>query len=180
MLTADSCSAIYLIYYCSWGNPFRVFFRDFGVLGPSKIQGRANSRGRLSLKKKPDPQRSTKRDKRAEIVPNKKKIIQKKRKQKKEKEKEKVAWGLGLEGGGSRVFVPLGISPFFFFLVSEVFASGVGNSFNVALVSGMTASDFWRGPCLCCAYFWCSPCLLYDPCLWRCCFWRRNSKILYL
>ena len=37
--------------------------------------------------------------------------------------------------------MPLGISPFFFFLVSEVFASGVGNSFNVALVSGMTASD---------------------------------------
>jgi len=38
--------ALYFICYCSWGNPSSAFVR---VLGTSKMLGRQNSRGRLSL-----------------------------------------------------------------------------------------------------------------------------------
>ena len=78
------------------------------------------------------------------MVPARKKI-KKERKEKKKRKRKRLGlassrFGLGLVGG-SRVFAPLGISPSSSFPVSEVFASGVGNSFDVAPVCGMAASD---------------------------------------
>ena len=49
--------AKYFLCYCSWGNPSSAFFRRGEPA--FEMPGRPNSRGRLSLKAKPDPQRSS-------------------------------------------------------------------------------------------------------------------------
>ena len=105
--------ALYFLCYCSWGSRPALFS---GCLRPSKMPGRPNSRGRLSLnlyirnKCTSDPQRSTKKGKTDGGEPRPKKY---QRKKSWEEEEMMGVWpligsgayvlggvgGLGLEGG---------------------------------------------------------------------------------